>query len=607
MRWKAIVFVHTITLAVTVTGGCSQSPQAKETRYLEKGKKEFQKKDYAVAIRHFKNAIQAQSRDAEPQRGLAYLALNATELNPKHTGVQLKVAALMASSRSKEVLEEAQKRSQDVLKIIPEDVKALNILALAELRLGNPRTAEAQLEQALRKSPDNLRSSVALAQGKAARKDIAGAEEVLKQADAQAPRSPEPGTHLGGFYLALGRNAEAEQQFGSALQMDRKHGPALLELAALQARAGQTHQAEQTYRRVSALPDKQYHPIHALYLFQSGKQKEAIAEFEKLHKDDPADRNERTDLVRTYLAQNRVDDSEKGLSAALKKNGLDVDSLLYRSRPYLASQKYAEAEADLNQILHCRRESAEAHFLLAKVQQGRGKTSIQQQELGEALRLDPTYLPARLELAQLLTSSGGAQSVLQLLARAPQEQKGIVGLKAQRNWALLALSPVADAQKGVGHLLTAGKVPDAMLQGAILKLNQKDNAGSRSLLTEVLRQKPGDTRALTLLMQSYSAEKQTSAGVQRVREYAAQRASLAPVQQFLGQLLLRNGDRQGTRQVFEAAKAADPGLVRADLGSSELDMNEGKIGRGKKEIASIVASHPDNLEGQLFLAQLDGD
>ena len=56
---------------------CTQSPQAKEAKYLEKGKKEFEKKNYAVAILHFKNAMAAQPRDAEPyyQLGLAHMAV----------------------------------------------------------------------------------------------------------------------------------------------------------------------------------------------------------------------------------------------------------------------------------------------------------------------------------------------------------------------------------------------------------------------------------------------------------------------------------------------------------------------------------------------------
>src|SRR5215471_11290841 len=143
-----------IVVVVAMAGGCLRSPQAQEARYLEKGKKEFQQKRYANAIVYFKNAMQAQSRDAEPyyQLGLSYLAgndfntaaayfLKATELNPKHTGAQLKVAEMMASSRSKEVLKEAQKRSQGVLNLLPDNVDALNILAITELHLGKPESA----------------------------------------------------------------------------------------------------------------------------------------------------------------------------------------------------------------------------------------------------------------------------------------------------------------------------------------------------------------------------------------------------------------------------------------------------------------------------------
>src|SRR6185369_7868376 len=160
-----------------------------------------------------------------------------------------------------------------------------------------------------------------------------------------------------------------------------------------------------------ALPDPQYRPVHALYLFQSGKHDQAVAEFQKLFEQDPADRNVRTYLVRAYLALNRVGDAEKVLGTALKKNSRDADALLQRSRVYLGSGKYDQAEADLNQVPH----SAEGHYLLAKVQQARGKVETQQQELREALRLDPTFMAARVELAKVLIANRKADSALQLL------------------------------------------------------------------------------------------------------------------------------------------------------------------------------------------------
>src|ERR1017187_5470588 len=272
MQFQRVLFRSGV--AILALSACTQSPQAKEAKYLEKGRKEFEKKNYAVAVLHLKNAMVAQPRDAEPyyQLGMTQMAVNdvnsaaayfrkATELNPKHTAAQLKLAELMSTSRSREMVEEAQKRTLDVLAMLPDDIDALDIMAVTELRLGKPESAEAHLEQALRKSPSNLRSSIALAQTRLARKDVAGAEEALKQAAAQAPKSPDPRVYLGGFYLAQGKTAEAEQQFRQALTIDPKNGPAMLSLAAMQMRAGQTDQAEQTYKQVATLPEKQYKPI----------------------------------------------------------------------------------------------------------------------------------------------------------------------------------------------------------------------------------------------------------------------------------------------------------------------------------------------------------
>jgi len=607
-----------VGVAILVLSGCSQSPQVQEARYLEKGKKEFQQKNYAVAILHLKNAMQAQPKDAEPyyQLGLAYLASNdfntaaayfrkATELNPKHTGAQLKLAELMSTSRSKEVVEEAQKRTQDVLTLLPDDIEALNALAITELRLGKPESAEAHLEQALRDSPSDLKSSVALAQTRLARKDLAGAEEALRQAAAQAPKSPAPRDYLGGFYLALGRTAEAEQQFRQALTIDPKHGPALISLGAIQVRAGQTDQAEQTYRQVAALPEKQYKPSHALFLYQSGKRDQAVAEFEKLAAADPADRDLRTQLVRAYLAVNRVGDAEKVLTAALKKNGLDVDALLQRSRIYLGSGKYTEAQADLNQILHFRSNSAEAHYLLSKVGQALQDTAAQKQELAQVLQLDPGFLDARIDLARLLLANRGAQSALQLLDEAPQDQKRRAAVVVQRNWVLLVLGQNAEARKGIDQVLSVGKVPEALLQDAALKLEQKDYAGARAAAERALSQKPEDARALRVLVQTYAAQNQLPIGLQKAREHALRQPASASVQQYLGQLLLADGDRAGARKAFEASKAARPDLVTADLLLAGMDASEGKRDEARKRLSTVVSSHPASIPGHLLLAQLE--
>jgi tetratricopeptide (TPR) repeat protein len=601
---------------ILVLSACNQSPEGKETRFLEKGRKEFEKKNYAVAILHFKNASAAKPWDAEPyyQLGLAYLAGNdirsaaadfrkATEVNPRHTGAQLKLAELMAASRNTKTLEEAQKHAQAVLALLPNDPDALNVLGVADLRLGKPESAQSHLEQALRQSPGHLKSWVVLAQVKLARNDVAGAEKALLEASANLPKSPEPKVYLGEFYLAHGRAPEAEQQFRQSLDIDPKNGPALMDLGAMQVKTGQTDQAERTYRQVAALPERRYKPVHAEFLFQTGKRAEAVAEFEKLAAADPEDINLRTKLVETYLILNRAGDAEKVLTAAVKRNGLDHDALMRRSRIYLDSAKYTAAEADLNQVLHFRKDSAEAYYLLAKVSQGRANATLQKHNLEEALRIDPAFLAARVDLARALLASRSAAPALTLLDEAPENQMNIASRLLERNWALLALGKKEEARKGIDRVLAAGKIPEALLQDAVMKLDQKDYAGARKSAEEALSKTPEDTRALNALVQSYVRQKQTDAAVRTIREYALKQPNSAAVQQYFGQILSASGDGAGARRAFEAAKAARPGFVEADMALAQLDAQQGKRDDARHRLAELVSSHPDNKTGHLLLAE----
>ena len=221
--------------------------------------------------------------------------------------------------------------------------------------------------------------------------------------------------------------------------------------------------------------------------------------------------------------------------------------------------------------------------------------------------MDPNYIPARVEQAQALIASGGAQSALELLDQAPEAQRKTVAVVVERNWALMGLGQNAEARKGVDQALAGAKVPDALVQDGILKLIQKDYSGARVAAEQALALSPQDTRALNLLAQSYTAQKQAAAGVQKVREYAAKQPNSAPVQGFLGQLLASNGDRAGARKAFESAKAANPSLTGPDIALAELDAGEGKRDDARRRLSAVVSAHPESLAGQMLWAQVEFD
>jgi tetratricopeptide (TPR) repeat protein len=613
LRASALLAFAVMGLAIS---GCARTPQQKYARFMEIGKKLMVKKDYARAALEFKNAIQAMPKDPEAhyQLALAYLdrkdyrsgiaeLRKATELDPKHKAAQLALADLMTTSSDKEILEEAEQRLQQVLASSPSDPDALNTLAVAEARLGRPEEAEEYLQQAFEHAPQNLKSSFNLVKVKLAQKNTAAAEGILKKVVDASPGKVEPLMALGAFYAVAGHPESAEQQFRRILQIDPKNGSALLALGGIKVRAGRMDEAEQLYKQASALPDPQYKPVHAILLFQSGKRDQAVAELETLAKQDPSDRTVRTALVDAYQAVNKLPEADKILSAVLQKNPKDVDALLQRSRFYLRVGKYKEAESDLANVLHFQPDSGRAHYLMAKVHQKKKAALSQQQELAAALRWDPNLLPARIELAQLLTSSNGAQSALSVLDDAPVLQKNSLPILIQKNWSRLVLNDRAEAHRGIDLALALARNPETLVQDAVLKLEQRDFHGAQRSLEEALKLNPEDLRALDLLAQSYGSQKQ--AALEKVREYARQRPKSAPLQHLLGRWLLATGDLSGARDAFTAAKQADPGFTAADLSLAQVDFSSGKLDEARKRLSAFVVSNPSDVQAILMLGGVE--
>lgn len=607
-------------LVAVVVGfcGCARTPEQKYARFVETGTAQLQKHDYARAILQFKNAIQVKpkSADAYYQLALAYLGAKdvpravgclrkTLELNPKDTAAELKLAELAVATRDPAELQEAEKHTRQVLKDSPANADALDVLAQAEWQLGKREEAEKLLSQAFAQSPRDLRVSVGLAQIKMAKKDVAGAETILKKLVDANPKMADAAVILGRFYVATGNARDAEPQFERALNLAPQNGMALVSLAAIRWQAGKTDDAEQLYKRAAALPDPQFQPVHAIFLFRTGKRDLAIAELEKIYKRNPSDRAARKRLVMAYETANRASDAEKVIAAALKKNPKDVDALLDESATYLRNGNATAAQTALMTALHFQPDSAQAHYLLANVDQALGKPEMRRQELVETLRLNPNLLPARLQLAELLISNKGAKDAHDLLNETPPAQKDDPAVLVHLNWAAIALGDRVDARKGIDRLLTADRQPEALVQDATLKIIEQNYAAARQSLEEALQKSPDNMDALTLMVQSYQVQKQMPAAVHWLREYATNKPRSAPVQFELGRVLASTGDTAGARMAFATAKTADPKLSAADLILAQLDLRDGKLDEARKTVSAVISQKPAEVSAHLLLGNVE--
>jgi tetratricopeptide (TPR) repeat protein len=615
--------VFTGVLLSTLAGltGCNRSPEAREAQFLKRAEALSAAKDYNRAALELKNASKAMPKDPEPnyRLGLLELSVNhpmealmefrkALQLNPNHAGAKLKMAELMSLSRKKEDVEEAARRLTEFVKASPdttETAEATDNLAFTQWRLGNPEEATKLLEETLAKSPSRLVSSVALARMKVEKKDFAGAEEVLKAAVKSDPKSAQAALLLGRFYILTQKLDAAEAQMKTAIALDPKSGSAWAGLAAIQLHGGRKQEAEQSYQQLSALPDKVYKPVHALFLFQEGRHDEAIAEMTRLAKADPQDRDARGRLVAAYVSTNQGAKAQQVLDDALHRNPKDVDALIQRSNFYMNQGKSSEATADLRQALTFRPDSVDGHAAMANVYRSTGKPLLERQELSRILQLNASMLPARLQLARNYEASGKADAALGLLQETPAPQKHVVGVLIARNWALYALKRTDELRTGIAEGQAAGPSPEWFLQSGALKLMQGAFEQARTDAEEFVKRQPEDARGALLLADTYLAQKQPKAAIDRLRELASQHRNTAALQQIYGDLLVKDGNPAAARKAYEAAKAANPRSVEADLKLAQIDIGDKQYDAAQQIAQGIIQRAPNNIQAQLMLGDID--
>lgn len=615
MKRNTIGACITIVL-LTATLACNRSPEARRDEFLSKGKAFMEQKEYSRAQIEFKNASQAMPRDAEPVYQMAMAAMaagnasaavaalrKAVELDPKHAKAQLKLSELMANYGDEGLVKDAEGHLKDLSSSDGEvGTEALRSLAVAELRLGNFNDAATASQRALGKMPGDLGVSTLLAQAKLAQKDAAGAEAILKEAVARAPKSADAHSVVADFYLSQNQLTKAETELQAALAIDPKSERALMIVARLQLSSGRKKEAEESFKRLSNLETAK--TLYGSYLFREGRHAEAISEFERLYKANPEDRALRTTLVAAYRAVQRPQDADRVLNQALQKNPKDGDALLQRAETLIEAGKLSEAEADVNNVRRLRPNGAEVHFLLARLNKAKGSLLVYRQELAEALHLDPTMLPVRIELANQMIVNKDPKGALGLLNDGlPPMQQDSDALQIQRNWAYWALGDLAALRKGVAAAMQKGPSVDALLQDAMLKLASNDAAGGRASLQLAMKSSPSDLRVIRLLNEGFSAGN-PKASLQAVRDFAAQNPKSAPAQQYLGSVLLNNKDLKGARQALEAAYAADPKFRDTQFTMVQVDVVEGKVDEALKRLESMLQSNPTDNNARLWMANL---
>lgn len=322
------MYRSTLPLFILLLVGCAKSPEAEFGRYLREAKQFQEKRDYQRAILQLRNASQAMPKASEPYYQLGMIALamgnanaalellkQAVTLDPKRLDASIALAELLIQSTHQSTVAEGRKLAERALAIRPENVKAQHIIAFAELRAGEQKAAEARLLNVLKRLPNDVETSINLARVLMSRSDRKGAEDLLRNAATASPQNATALFALADFCNLTGTDEQAVDYYARGLRIQVDHPQALAALGRLYARVGRSQDADATFAQLAKNPDRRFRYSYGMRLFETGRKDSAIAEFARIFKEDPADREARTHLINAYLDSNRTREAEQLLAS----------------------------------------------------------------------------------------------------------------------------------------------------------------------------------------------------------------------------------------------------------------------------------------------------
>jgi tetratricopeptide (TPR) repeat protein len=244
---------------------------------------------------------------------------------------------------------------------------------------------------------------------------------------------------------------------------------------------------------------------------------------------------------------------------------------------------------------------------MAGVHRLEGRTASARQQLNEALRLDPAYLAARLELVRISLEARDSKAALETLDATPANQRNDVRVLAPRNWVLMMMGELREARAGVDLGLRLSTAPVFALQDGSLKLQQGDPAAARAVAEDLLKKNPDDLDAARLLVAAFARHADWPAALKRVRELSAQRPQSAALQELLGGVLMDSGDTAGARKAYQAAIDLQPARSSARLILAEMDRRDGRLDMARRNVEAVLAMEARSLGALLLAAQIELD
>jgi len=277
----------------------------------------------------------------------------------------------------------AENELKQAINLDPRDPQTYEVLGLTQLLDAEFGAAEKSFQTAVDIKPDDAQTYINLADFHKGQNAPDRAEQVLQQGIAKLPNAVELPMALAGLYVERSRRPEAKRL------LDRVEADA------------------------NNYPDGR-RAVATFYL-DNGDAASALDRFRDLVIRNENDQGAAKKVAECYLQLGRWQDAAQWIDQHNKdkdKDTKDADFRLLRARSDLGAFRLREAAAELQSLIQDSPDLPAVYFYMAQVDSAQEQAAQAQQALTEALRIQPGYLPALLDLGNISLQQNNANAAL---------------------------------------------------------------------------------------------------------------------------------------------------------------------------------------------------
>jgi putative PEP-CTERM system TPR-repeat lipoprotein len=562
---------------------------------------------------------------------------------PRYPGAQMAMAQLAAAEND---LPGALELVNSVLKQTPDDLQAVLFKADLEVAKNQVELAVKTLERLVELRPDSVRARFALITTLVRAGQVAIAAAQLDSLRKLAPRDPRTLYSEALIAYSRGNMQATRDAVQQALSMAPEHMPSVLLFGLANYRLGSYQAAEESLRTVVAKVPTERNAVRglaAIYL-RTGRISQAFEVLDRALQSAPNDSGLLQSAGEAYLASNNPTKAAEMYERAAALDKADVGSRVRLAQVRMESGDAARAFKDLEAIAAAnpalaevdlavisahlrRRESAEALAAASAMERKQPENPMAHNIKGvvylslhdsnkarasfeQALKLDPAFAAATLNLAQLdfleRNIAGARKRYEQVLVQEPANEQALLGLAG-----LLAATraPDSEIKAAIGRAIAANPSsvrPHMFLVGYYAR--QKDAKAALAAAQAAQASFPDNPQVLELV----GAAQQNAGDFNQALESFTRAAKLQP--QDMGPLLRIAGvqsalkDYDGAIKTLHQAIALQPDFTPAWLALSGIYTTTERASDGIADARKLQKAHPTRgvgfaLEGQMLVSQ----